>query len=200
MSKSATLGITRIFGEFIKGITYFKDGEYNLDKPVYHRLMSCENRSAVFRSMYQQCNTTTSKKKIAKHRIETCYIERLIYDELYKNQRLHFPAKGDEERSQDEGHNSWLEQTKADFNSCFPNVDLKVKLEYNNVYPIKVTIMRYKNNTLVSIETYEKERYPNSYSIFVDCKLEQNKIPKQIKQKLQTFYKLTRWTQQTTPI
>lgn len=189
MTKSSVLGITKVFGEFVKGITYFEQGEYVLEKPVYHRLMSCGDG---LRNFYQQCNGL-SNKRIAKRRIETCYIERLIYNELYINQRLHFPTRGDDEMSQDEGHRVWLEQTKSDFNSCFPNVDLRVKLEYRGVYPIFVKIERYKHNRLVSIETYAKDRYQYLYSALVECNLQTYSPKAETKQKVQTFSKLERW-------
>ena len=189
MSKPV-LGITRIFGEFVKGMTYFKNEEYNLEKPVYHRLMSCGDGSLAFRRMYQQCKNDTSKRRIAKRRIETCYIERLIYDQLYKTQSLHFPSKGDDEKTQDEGHKNWLEQTKADFQTCFPNVDLQIELEYRGKYPINLKIERYKKNKLVSIERYTKDRYEDAYSIFVECSLDTFTDKKQ---KIQTFEKPRRY-------
>lgn len=158
MPKSPALRITRVFGEFIKGITYFKDG---VDKPAYYRLL-CGGR------------------------IETCYIESLIYDQLYKNQRIHC----------DEEYIAWLEQTKTKFNTCFPNVDLQVQLEFRGIYPIYIKIERYKKNKLVSIEIYAKDRYQDAYSVFVQCRLEtfSQKHTKQIKQKIQTFVKPRRWT------
>ena len=189
MSKPV-LGITRIFGEFVKGITYFKQGEYNLEKPVYHRLMSCGDGNLAFRRIYQQCQNDSSKKRIAKRRIETCYIERLIYDHLYKTQSLHFPSKGDEEKTQDEGHKNWLEQTKEAFQTCFPTVELQIELEYRGKYPINLKIERYKKNKLVSIERFAKDRYEDTYSVFVECSLD---TFTQKKQKIQTFEKPRRY-------
>ncbi|MFM2010356.1 MAG: hypothetical protein RLZZ479_747 [Bacteroidota bacterium] len=83
-----------------------------------------------------------------KRQIQTCYLERLIYDDLYKKQTLFFPKQGDASPAQDDGHVHWLEQTKRDYLTCFPNEDIKVSLEefHNNTsFP---TVLRVSRNNI----------------------------------------------------
>ena len=50
------LGITLVFEDFIKGITYFKkEEEYSKKNPIYHRAASCGNSSEDFRKKYLEC-------------------------------------------------------------------------------------------------------------------------------------------------
>jgi hypothetical protein len=90
INKYTPLNITRHLGEFIKGITYFSYQQPIDDAPIYHRLSSCGNGSIAFREKYNQCTAalTFKEKRNIKKQIETCYIERLIYNELYKDQIL----------------------------------------------------------------------------------------------------------------
>jgi hypothetical protein len=185
---------TRIFEMFIEGITYFKHQKNNPNKLVYHRLASCGDGSTSFRNMFNRCtNTSTSSanKRIVKKRIETCYIERLIYAEIYKEQTLFFPTSMTDK--QDKGHENWLAQTHDDFKTCFPNTKLSVTVsDYLGKWPTKCTITREKNGK-VSTEEYTKIvniGEIKSYGRFVDCKLVSGS---QTKYKVQSFEKADRW-------
>ena len=61
----------------MKGIT--------AEEPIYHRLSSCGNGTDAFRKMNQQCVSTmdSHEKNVIKHKIEKCYIERLVFDKLF---------------------------------------------------------------------------------------------------------------------
>lgn len=161
---------------------------------MYHRLHSCGDGSDAFRKTFQQCIGKSNDKK-AKRRIDTCYTERLIYDQLYKQQQLFFPAKGDDEHTQDKGHANWLNQTFEDFQSCFPHVNIKVELGgWQGIYPTIVHITRLNHGNVASVETYTKEKYERNYSPGVQCRLRTfaNSKPV-IKTKIQTFYKKKNW-------
>lgn len=137
--KSPPNNITRIFAEFIKCITFFKrDEKPTISQPVYHRLNSCGPSDDAFRKLYNQCHKN-ERKKVKSH-IETCYIERLIYNDIFCRQT---------------DSNSYTHQHN-DFKSCFPNLTIKVSMEYDNILPIKLTISRYIKNKLISEEIYEK--------------------------------------------
>jgi hypothetical protein len=80
--------VTEIFTEFTKGITYFAD-EVVLERPSYHRNASCGTKSVSTNIKFKKNssnteNTVNRKKSI----IRRCYLERLIYDNIYK-QILH---------------------------------------------------------------------------------------------------------------
>ena len=152
--KSKVPRATLIFEEFIQGITYFKRHD-DASQPVYHRLMSCGNGSDSFRRLHQQCQEimTRSGRNDIKTRIMTCYIERLIYDELFKEYSLKFNTEVVE---QDNGHKHRLELTNQDFKTCFPNINIEIVLEYDQHLPIKITIIKHLHNMISSIETYEK--------------------------------------------
>lgn len=154
MPKNSPQQITLVFEEFIKGLplTYFnQQKKHDIHQPIYHRLASCGDGSKTFREAFNICtNETIKEKRKVKKIIERCYIERLIYNDLYTHQTIH-----DE---QDEEHLHWLEQTKHDFHTCFPRLDIKVTIEeYDGVFPIKLRIEKYRSNKLVYEETYQKE-------------------------------------------
>lgn len=149
---------TRIFGLFIKGITYYRY-QSSVEVPVYHRLYACGPGDDAFRKTFQQCtpDMPREQRNDVRKRIETCYIERLIYDELFKYYTLHFPIDAtDEGVTQDEGHQHRLQVTKDDFRSCFPNLDISVDVEYDMHWPVSVRIKRYVHGTIVSIEMYRR--------------------------------------------
>jgi len=152
--------ITTIFGEFIKGITYFAHHNLGIpvSQPMYHRLHSCGPGDEAFRELYLQCtpNMDRHRRNEIKHQIETCYIERLIYDQYYINHTLFFPEKADDSPKQNSGHAHRIDVTNEDFRTCFPNISIEVELEFDFWWPSKATITRYLHNNLISTEVYEK--------------------------------------------
>lgn len=145
--------ITHVFDEFIKGITYF-EVENPTNEPVYHRLSACGDGTDAFRRLNNQCTSDLDRKakNEIKSKIEKCYLERLIYDRLYQDTELTF----DQPPVQDQGHLKRLEETKKDFQSCFPHVDIDVHIEYDAHMPVKLVITKsVKNNPLIR-EEYTK--------------------------------------------
>lgn len=210
--------ITMIFEDLIKGITYFSNQVDSLKPvPIYHRLMSCgPNRNSSFRQTHLQCKLNASRPKLRKIRrqIERCYTERLIYNQLYVNEKLHFsgrevwespmkdhPIMNDNSPTQDEGHRNWLNETKKDFHSCFPEIDIKVQLQnYVRLLPTKICICKYYKSRLVSEETYIKEANLSQfqkYLAYVDCF---KKTTKSNQVKVQRFEKNGRWTTLNSPL
>lgn len=59
-------------------------------------------------------------------------------------------------KKQDEGHTVWLKQTKNDFNTCFPELYIKIKVKYTNLYPIYLMVMYFLNKKIIYIEEYFK--------------------------------------------
>lgn len=181
ISKQHPTFITVMFARFIKGITYFgTEEEEQKDKhnfPIYHRLHSCGTGSKAFRDSYLICRPSMQldKRRVVRKQIETCYLERLIYDHIYRYQMLHFPTSGSNVPSQDKGHVHWMEQTKEDFKTCFPNLNYIIEIDYvDNLWPHKLTIIKYLRTREVSKETYVKNMYFDKdgvriYDSFVEC-------------------------------
>lgn len=67
---------TRVFTEFIKGITYFK-AEPVREQPFYHRRTSCGTKELTIEEKFD----TFLKKQTA---IRLCCIERFIYDGIFQ--------------------------------------------------------------------------------------------------------------------
>jgi hypothetical protein len=155
--------ITNIFEEFIKGVTYFSDQqdqhETKTKIPIYHRLFSCGSENTPFREQFMQCkmSNTASWATISKQ-IQRCYIERKIYTAIYNQNGLHFPLNGTEELATDKGHLFRLSLTKQDFQTCFPNKDIDVRIEYfpHTIIPSQVTILYISNGNTEIEEIYIK--------------------------------------------
>lgn len=152
--KSIPSSLTVLFGKFIRGITYFQNqNAYGMEIPIYHRLYSCGTGEDAFRNTFQRCTADMNVRT----RIETCYIERMIYDYMYCKLVLLFPNTGTEEQSQDKKHMDRLALTKGDFETCFPNLRIEIDMEFNNMnWPIELIIHRYIRDKLVSKETYRR--------------------------------------------
>jgi hypothetical protein len=157
IGKRVPTHISRRFEEFVKGVTYLKS-QTTIEVPAYHRLQSCGPGDDAFRKEFEQCTPEMQRmdREEIKRRIETCYVERLIYDELFKYYTLHFPQIGTDHLEQDEGHKHRLALTKEDFRSCFPNIDVKVDIEYDMDWPVSLRIVRFLHGDIVSVEVYIK--------------------------------------------
>jgi hypothetical protein len=147
--------VTKLFNDFIKGITVFS----SLSQPIYHRRRSCSSRGS-------PSNRTKEKE------IERCYIERLIYDELWEKYTQSF---------QDQNHLNWLEDTTNAYQTCYPNTVIKIRINYkfenlNTVdsfeMPYKLEIQWLENNNSKKYESYVKENG------IIECsKFDENQTP-----------------------
>jgi len=86
--------------------------------------------------------------------IETCYLERQIFDELYREFEMSYD--GTATPSQDEGHKHRLKLTKEDFKTCFPNIETIISIKYDQHMPVTITITKTRNGIFSSSETYTK--------------------------------------------
>lgn len=170
---------THIFEEFIKGITYFSD-EIDQAHPIYHRLYSCGPYQDTHRQGNLICFDTLTDEEIKRRKplIERCYIERLIYNEIYNLESLHFP-KGNEEPTQDDGHLFRLDLTRQDYETCFPGCNIEVKVSYmNEKFPLMLTITKTHKNSKQTTHTWKKSLKDTSivggphYENFVEYTIE----------------------------
>ena len=145
--------ITKLFNEFIKGITFFHDQVNftftNKPVPLYHRTTCCGPRDSPILN------------------VERCYIERKLYDEIYKLFVVHFPKSMDDhdyfEPRQDSGHMQFLNVMKQLYTTTFPDIeDVFVTLNKNIEFylPISVSITKkYKNGK------HTEDIYTKTYKI-----------------------------------
>ena len=151
--QSAPHHYTVVFEEFIKGITYF--ASQRTRNPIYHRLAPCK-------------------------RVETCFIELLVFEEIYKDlSNLAEPI--------------CLENDiKKDYKACFPSMSINVQVSgYVQSMPTCLEISRFKNGRLASVEKYRKQVIGQKYDYFVEGIL--IKPQKSEKRKIQCFEKKSKW-------
>lgn len=190
MRRRVPQGVTALFEAFIKGITYFAWQQDPVDPiPVYHRLTSCGPGTETFRADNHICRRGQLKDVNARRRalVERCYLERLIFDELYKHETIH-----DE---QDAGHQHRLGITKEDFETCCKGWEIQASIEYSDSMPIKLTVERFYRGKMSTRETYEKTfsfavAGNKVYDPTVLCTREAGN---KVLQKIQTFKSLGDW-------
>ena len=168
IDKYIPLGITQVFEDFIKGITYFSDELENKKKiPIYHRSASCGNSSKDFKKKYLQCyeydNEFTLQTK--KKHIHKCYLERLIYDKIYLNSILHFPTNLNNELKQNNGHIFQLEERAKNFNECFLGLKMEIEIFYELDLPSSLIIKYIKDCNIEKTEQYYKMIYIDSFGV-----------------------------------
>lgn len=156
---SQPLDIPVIFAEFVKGITYFAHEEDMRSRPIYHRLYSCGERGD---AMYTMLHTSSGEqppeqRRVAEERIYKCYLERLIFDDIYRHNTIFFPTIGSETHGQNISHQDRLESTHTDFKSCFPNIDIKIIIEYRKHIPYTLTIIKKVSGKVRFTEVYIKD-------------------------------------------
>jgi hypothetical protein len=161
------LGITHVFKDFIEGITYFSDElENKLKIPIYHRAGSCGNSSEDFKKKYLECyNTNTPEEiEIKKKHIFKCYIERLIYDDMFRTLSLHFPTTlNNQNLKQNTGHLFKLSERAKNFNKCFLGINITIEIQYDNNFPIILIINYSKDDVIIKKEIFMKTTYIDNY-------------------------------------
>lgn len=166
VQKRLPTDLTILFGKFIKGVTYFQNQTTTgIDTPVYHRLNSCGPGDDAFRNAFQRCTQDMDKQDRTdiRTRIETCYIERLVYDYMYRKLAMFFPSTGTEDIRQDIKHMERLSLTRKDFQTCFPNLRIEIDMDFDNMHwPTELVIRRYVRDKLASTEKYTRNVVFNS--------------------------------------
>lgn len=145
--------------------------------PFYHRLYSCGNGTEIYRGNNLVCLNGITRKEKARRRplIERCYIERLVYDTIYKHEALFFPRTGTQAGvEQDEGHMFRLDLTRQDFESCFKGYKIGIDVQFEDGFPVELKIKRTKDGKHISTETYQKSWHfghagTKLYDVLIDC-------------------------------
>lgn len=156
------LGITITFENFVKGITYFSDEKENKNQiPIYHRASSCGNKRKNFRDMILNNDIPEEEKK--KH-IFKCYLEKLIYDNMYRHLILHFPKNmNTQELTQNKGHLHQLNNRAQNYYNYYLGKNIKIEILYDNLFPSMLIIYYTKNSKLLRIKRYLKTTYIDDY-------------------------------------
>lgn len=152
--------IPALFADFIKGITYFSSEEEQLTKrPLYHRLYSCGERGDALYETLHRCidGQRDDDRRSVEERITKCYIERLIFDEIYKHNTFFFPLTGTEVHSQNQGHLDRNAMTYSDYRTCFPNIELSVNVDFMQTVPYSLTLIKKINGKIRFVEVYTKD-------------------------------------------
>jgi len=168
MDKYIPLGITQVFEDFVKGITYFSNEIENKKKiPIYHRAASCGNSSEDFKKKYLQCYKDNNELtlEIKRDHIFKCYLERLIYDKIYLNSILHFPSGLNNELRQNNGHIFQLKERAKNFNECFLGLNIEIEIFYELELPSYLIIKYIKDGNIEKIEEYSKIVYIDSFGV-----------------------------------
>ena len=157
--------VTSAFNKFVQGITYFHHESFYtwgvMRDPLYHRNGSCSKKGTSNFTCNGVVNRSTRRSNA--HLIETCYIERLIYDQLW--QQIN-------QTQQDGPHLRWLLDTQREYASCHPNMTLFVHLEFfDDQIPVGLHIHRHLDGDAFSHEYYSKLYDPSTgeYEEFVQC-------------------------------
>jgi hypothetical protein len=153
---------TKVFDEFIKGITVFEKTFDNTARPQYHRNASCGART-MDKGLYKNtrsCKVSNTNKSLVRNKqlIFRCYLERMVYDALYTRYNLQFSGRGNTNSFQNQGHVNMLEDTRRDFESCHTNTTLKVDIGFIQNMPVRleVTLLNMRTRRVISSETFLK--------------------------------------------
>lgn len=151
---------TPIFENFIIGITKFAGVNQEKAFPSYHRSDSCGpyKDNPTFRQKNKNClKKKLSPSEVARRRLiaERCFIERLIYDEIFKQTCW-------SSETQDKGHIEAIKQAQNDYMGCYPGQDIRVRMDMHMSLPYVLVIEKYKNNKLVFTEKYERRLVSNN--------------------------------------
>jgi hypothetical protein len=155
-----TQRVTRTFTEFSKGITFF-DHEHHA---------SCGTKNLATAQKFLKTKFGPDMGPA----ISRCYIERLIYDEIFQNELGH----------QDIQHKLELDEVSRHYDKYFPGTNLRVRIRFlPNLVPISVDII-----TDDTIEKYTKTLNVNGdYNDVVFCEKQELRGNRNSFDKFQTF-------------
>lgn len=134
-------------------------------------------------------------------KIYTCLVERLVYDKLYKEITLFFPAKGTEYKSQDDNHLNVIKDLSKRLMACKPHGrQISINIEFENIlgfpYPAKLTIITNYQKREYTKEIYIKQfamsKYITLYKQNVVCSKYEL-----LNGRINMYHKTQSWNKQT---
>jgi hypothetical protein len=184
----------KVFTEFAKGVTYFRneydpDSDPKVDGLVYHRDASCGPKSVTSKNKFGHLKTDMTDEKEVVYR---CYLERLIYDELF----IHYGTE------QDYDHQTELLNMRRIFEELYPEHLIHINIGYDLTtnYPIQLFVhftTDSKKQQFLYTEVYRKTVYTNcNYGDTIDCERHDHTTGKKY-MKMQTFDHMFDWEEVT---
>ena len=151
---------TVIFAEFVKGVTFFQsDITSALESPPYHRPLSCGTANLTFLQKFEITGSMSATKiNHCKRALRTCYIERMIYDNIYEYVL----------DKQNIGHHVELLQLERLYQDYYPDHKLTVdtNIGIGQLDPTFLMIIdSYDDSKFHVEETYEKQANGEVYCI-----------------------------------
>ena len=182
---------TKIFSEFIKGITFFQvDISSDLERPPYHRPLSCGSSLQTFHEKFEiTTNMTPSKIRKIKLAVRLCYIERMIYNHIYK-----YIMDRQDARHIQELYN--LERLYQDYYAGHRLI-IDIDIGPSQFEPsFMILIDSYDNNKFHIEETYQKERNGDVLCTRKTLRNSGHSSPFEVKKetKTQTFAQEVSWS------
>ena len=169
--------ITNIFTNFVKGITYFESEFQQSRYPIYHRNASCGSTNQTSDEKFIKTLYGPDKSLY----VRRCYIERKIYDIIYKRFFNY----------QDIGHLHELKIVEQYYDTYFPNENLKIKLIFDPIKTLYPFILKLETSDY--IEEYHRRLLPDdTYYSNVICTQKIIKTNQRLT-KVQTFEKPSEW-------
>lgn len=139
---------TKIFNQFVRGITYFSS-ESVAEQPIYHRDASCGSANLDYITKFVNRSDTADS-------LERFYIERLIYDAIYTT--VYY--------KQDLGHLNELRNIERLYQERNNGITIRVEVNFHNlILPASLIIRWTKEWDKTVTETYSKDTNGG-----VDCK------------------------------
>jgi hypothetical protein len=169
---------TKVFTEFIKGITFFAALRDPVrENPVYHRMSSCGTGELTIADKFRRVRGYSEESAyVNREHVRRCYIERLIYNDIYENILY----------VQDHGHLRELKEMERLYQDLYPTSNLSVKVGHFEGTPrIFPTSLRITDGNTYT-EDYRKDLNSN----IVRCSKVENG---QSYHKFQTFEAETPW-------
>jgi hypothetical protein len=140
--------VTRMFNEFIKGVTCFQgETPYNPNQPMYHRTSACSSRGSPNPECVPENSEDHQKEKEAA--LRKCYVERQVYDDVW-TRIMHV--------NQDIAHIQWLVDTEKAYRTCKPKSVLRAQVGFDELtnVPYRLDVFEFDDGKLSVQEAYVK--------------------------------------------
>ena len=94
----------------------------------------------------------------------------MIYDDIYGKVSLHFPAAPFDDNTQDVAHEQRMTVTREDFRTCYPDIDIKINMDYEADMPFLVRVTRITRGKVTSTEEFKRSFWMDgAYDAVVEC-------------------------------
>ena len=182
---------TALYHAFCKGITYFdEENGSELGWPYYHRERSCGPRNLTLTQKYELIRNN-ARRQWKEIRINMCYLDRKIYNEIYKTCLF----------KQNTEHLHEFKDTERLYQDYYPGKSIDVQIGFNrDIYPIELNITYHDSRAGETvIERYTRQiitHVPLTYSTVILCHKQVRRANTNVQfyKKAQTESREEQWT------